>query len=395
MRIAVFFSHPIQYFTPLWQELSRRPGVTLRVYYFSRQGLDASLDADFGVSFAWDIDLLAGHDARFLPRQWPTRDLHDGSPFGLNRGMVAALREGWDAVAISGYVHANNWLITGVCAALGIPVLLWADSNPRIERGKPAWKLAAKRAVLSVFLPRVTAFLATGGGTREYLVHYGVSSSAIFIAPYAVDVVRFRNAVRDATPAHIDALRTRWRIPQGRRIVMFCGKLARWKRPLDVLAAVKRLNRPDTLAVFVGDGELRAALDRSAGEHAVVVGFVNQSEIPLALSLADVLVLSSDFEPYGMVVAEAQSLGVPAVVSDACGCYGPESVLLDGTSGFVYPAGNVEALTDRLRRLLDDDGLRTRMQLAAAAQGDTQSPIAAADGVLAAVQFTRAVRARQ
>jgi glycosyltransferase involved in cell wall biosynthesis len=56
---------------------------------------------------------------------------------------------------------------------------------------------------------------------------------------------------------------------------------------------------------------LRAELERTAGECGVIAGFVNQTEIPLALSLADVLVLSSEFEPYGMVVAEAQALGTP------------------------------------------------------------------------------------
>lgn len=389
MRIAVFFSHPIQYFTPLWQELARRAGVTLRVYYFSRQGLERSLDVDFGVSFAWDIDLLARHDARFLPRQWPTRNPHDSSPLALNHGIIAALREGWDAVVISGYAHANNWLITAACNTLGIPVLLWADSNPRIEGGKPAWKLATKRAVLSVYLQRVAAFLASGGGTREYFQHYGVDPRAIFIVPCAVDVTRFRNTVRDASPARITELRERWRIPRDKRIAMFCGKLARWKRPLDMLRAVKRLNRTDTLAVFVGDGEERRALEQQAGEHGVVVGFVNQSEIPLVLSLADVLVLSSEYEPYGMVVAEAQALGVPAIVSDACGCYGPDSVLLDGISGFVYPTGDVAALTEYLRRILDDGALHTRLQRAAAARGDTQSPIVAADGVIDAVNYAK------
>src|SRR5260370_21044177 len=69
MRIAAFISHPIQYFTPLWQEVSRRPNVHLKVFYFSRQGLDPSFDPGFGKLMAWDMDLLAGHESQFLPRQ--------------------------------------------------------------------------------------------------------------------------------------------------------------------------------------------------------------------------------------------------------------------------------------------------------------------------------------
>lgn len=384
MRIAVFNSHPIQYFTPLYQELSRRPGVVLQVFYFSRHGLDLTRDTDFGVSFAWDIDLLAGHQSRFLPRAWPTRDPHDASPRALNREIVHVLREGWDAVVIHGYAHANNWLIAATCRLLGIPVLMWADSNLALERHASASKLALKRQVVPLFLKGVTAVLAAGGATRAYFEHYGFDTHAIFIVPCAVDVARFRQTVQGTSAAQLDALRARWRIPHGKRIVMFCGKLAAWKRPLDVLDAVQRLQRDDVIAVFVGDGEQRAEIERRAGNTAVVTGFVNQSEIPLALSLADVLVLSSEIEPYGMVVAEAQALGVPAVVSEACGCHGPESVLLDGVSGFVYPTGNIDQLANRLQRILTDDSLRATMQLKAAERGAMQSQLAAADGVLAA-----------
>jgi glycosyltransferase involved in cell wall biosynthesis len=393
LRVAAFISHPIQYFTPLWKELSARPGISLRVHYFSRQGLEHSLDAGFGTSFAWDIDLRAGHDHRFLPRQWPTRDPIDHTPRALNAGIWSALREGWDVVFIGGYAHLNNWLITAACSALGIPVLCFADTNLRTEQGKPGWKLAAKRAALSAFLPRISAFLAAGGGTRAYLEHYGARPETIFICPYAVDVERFRRTVRDASPERLAELRARWGIPVARRIVMFCGKLVPWKRPLDVLDAVLQLGREDTLAVFVGDGELRAELERRGDARVVTTGFVNQAEIPLALSLADVLVLSSEYEPYGMVVAEAQAIGVPAIVSESCGCHGADSVLHDGVSGFVYPTADVAALVARLDQLLGDDPLLARMRTHAVIQGDSQSQASAADGFVAAARF--AMRSRQ
>ena len=391
LRIAAFISHPIQYFAPLWRELASRPGVQLRVYYFSRMGLEAANDADFGTSFAWDIDLLGGYESEFLPRQWPTRNPLHHTPRALNSGLIRALREGWDAVFINGYVHINNWVLTLAAEALSVPVLCFADSNLLAERGNSALKLAAKRAFLRRFLPHVQACLAAGGSTRRYFEHYGVREQDIFICPYAVDVERFEARVRSAGPAGRAELRARWGIPADRRIVMFCGKLVDWNRPLDVLEAIKGLNDPNVVAVFVGEGALKPALQRDPG-RAFAVGFVNQTDIPLALSLADVLVLSSEHEPYGMVVAEAQSLGVPAVVSDACGCHGPESVLEDGVSGFVYPTGDIAALRDRLRRMLYDQELLGRMRDAAKARGATQSQVAAADGFLAAVRHAAGER---
>jgi hypothetical protein len=102
--------HPIQYRTPLWQELARRPGFDLTVFYFSKHGVVPAVDPGFGVAFAWDIYVLAGHENVFLPRCWPTRDPLDYGAWALNRGILAALRKGWDAVFIAGYAHANNWL---------------------------------------------------------------------------------------------------------------------------------------------------------------------------------------------------------------------------------------------------------------------------------------------
>lgn len=392
LRIAAFVSHPIQYRTPLWQELARRPGVELGVFYFSKHGVVPALDPGFGVAFAWDTDVLAGHEHEFLPRRWPTRDPLDYGAWGLNRGILAALRRGWDAVFIAGYAHANNWLIVAACKRLGIPVICFADTTLQSAQAKTFGRRLLKRGMLTTFVRSATAFLAAGGQTRAYLEHYGAAPESIFICPYAVDVDRFRAVVARAGPAGREELRQRWRIPPRARIAMFCGKLVPWKRPLDLVRAALAIGREDVVAVFVGDGELREAILASGGERVRVTGFVNQSEIPLALSLADVLVLPSSFEPYGMVVAEAQCLGVPAIVSDACGCHGEDSVLRHGVSGFVVPTGDVAALATTIGLLLADEPLRRRMGQQASLQGATQSNVAAADGFLSAVEFAQRKR---
>jgi glycosyltransferase involved in cell wall biosynthesis len=386
VRIAAFISHPIQYFSPLWRELSQRRDVTLKVHYFSRQGVDQVLDPGFGVSFAWDIDLISGYESEFLPRQWPTRNAHDPRPRAINAGLIRALDQGWDVVFVNGYAHLNNWFLVAACERRGIPVLCFGDTNLRAEQRKPRIKRIAKRLALSQFMPRISAFLAAGGQSRAYFVHYGAANESVFICPYAVDVQRFRNTVEHATRAQTDELKRRWRVRPGQRVVMFCGKLVDWKRPLDLVHALRLLDRADVLGVFVGEGPMRVQIEAEGGGSVVVTGFVNQREIPLVLSLADVLVLSSSFEPYGMVVAEAQALGVPAIVSDACGCHGPESVVQDGISGFVYPTGLVTALANRLAAILDNEPRRVEMMAHARAQGDTQSQQSAADGFLAAVQ---------
>ncbi len=387
MRVAVFLSHPIQYFTPLLQELSTRPGVEVKAFYFSRHGVDDSVDRGFGVRMKWDIDLRAGYESEFLPRQAPTRDVLDFSPTGLNRGLVAAVRSGWDAIFVAGYAHLNNWVILAAARRYGIPVLCFADSNLRDEAGKPLAKRVLKRIVLAPFLRGTTVFLGAGGQARAYLAHYGVAEEAVFLCPYAVDVDRFRGRVGAMSLEDRKRFGAELGIPPDKRVVLFCGKLVEWKRPGDLVEACARLAREDVVAVLVGDGDQRAAIERRSDGGVVVTGFVNQTDLPVVLSLADVFVLPSSREPYGIVASEAQCLGVPAIVSDVCGCHGPGSVVQDGVSGFVYPCGDVDALAEKIRLLLDDDDLHARMRSAAQIQGDTQSQVCAADGFVAAVEY--------
>lgn len=104
-------------------------------------------------------------------------------------------------------------------------------------------------------------------------------------------------------------------------VVLFAGKLQPWKRPLDLVDAATCMERQANF-VFVGDGPLRSDLqDRTAGlPHAGVVGFVNQPEIGQWYGMADVFVLPSATEPWGLAVNKAMASGAVPVVSDAVGC---------------------------------------------------------------------------
>jgi glycosyltransferase involved in cell wall biosynthesis len=62
--------------------------------------------------------------------------------------------------------------------------------------------------------------------------------------------------------------------------------------------------------------------------------------------------LASDVEPHGQVVTESLFLGRPAIVSDRVGCVGVEDVMRDGETGFVYPCGDINALTTAMEALM-------------------------------------------
>jgi glycosyltransferase involved in cell wall biosynthesis len=82
------------------------------------------------------------------------------------------------------------------------------------------------------------------------------------------------------------------------------------------------------------------------------VGFKNQNEIKSFYYAADLLVVPSDFETWGLVVNEAFSCSLPALVTDQCGVAG--DLVLSGQTGDIYPVGDWKAATEKISRLVKD-----------------------------------------
>lgn len=113
---------------------------------------------------------------------------------------------------------------------------------------------------------------------------------------------------------------------------------------------------------IVGDGELRSALSAQAESLGLAgcVTFVPATKDVVAVYRdTSVLAMSSRYEGFGMVLLEAQTVGLP-VVSFACKC-GPSEIVNDGVDGYLVAPGDVDAMADRLVRLMQDGALRRRM----------------------------------
>jgi glycosyltransferase involved in cell wall biosynthesis len=159
----------------------------------------------------------------------------------------------------------------------------------------------------------------------------------------------------------------------GRRAaVLSVGNWVARKGLLDLLDAVGRLPDDAVTLHLVGDPDaepayaarVRARLAAPDLTGRVVVhGPVTVAEVAAFYAAADVFALASSREPYGTVYGEAMATGLP-VVGYAAGNL--PHLARDGEEGLVVPPGNVSALAAALRRLAEDDALRTRLGAAAA-----------------------------
>jgi glycosyltransferase involved in cell wall biosynthesis len=342
-RLGVVATHPIQYQTPLYKEISRRKAVDLDVAFLSKRGAQAYRDPGFGVSVAWDVDLLGGYRWTLLER----RSL--GGTASWLRALIGWLAR-QDIVVLHGHSDPSMLLAVATCRMRGVPYLLRGESHA--EPTSRGGRRLARHLLASFTVRGAAGALPIGRLNAAFYERYGRIPH--FGAPYSVDNHRFR-IMSDAARATRDRRLGTLGLNPHRPTVIFAGKLTSRKRPLDAVRAVEHCGGAVNL-VIVGDGPLREQIRPFERELPVrCLGFINQEELPAWYASGDVLVLPSESEPWGLVVNEGMACGLTPVVSDAVGC---AADLVDGV-GEIFPAGNIEELAAALMRAsADNDGRR-------------------------------------
>ena len=367
VRLAYLVSHPIQYQAPLLRRIAADPAIDLTVLFGSDFSVRAYQDEGFGVDVAWDVPLLEGYRHEILPVLRDTGRVSVGAP--LNRGILGRLRgsggePAFDALWVHGYASVNAMQGMAAAKALGIPVLLRADSWLR-DRSRSGGKLRAKRAFFRMLEELVDAVLPTGQLNAEYWHHYFGDAIPQFLMPYAVDNAFFQAKSAEASRRR-EELRQEFALAPGRPVILFASKLQTRKCCADLVEAYRRLllldrSGPPPCLLVVGDGEERGDLEEQARgmEGVRFCGFRNQSELPRFFDLATVFVLPSEHEPWGLIVNEVMNAGRAVIVSDDVGCQ--PDLVTDGIEGCVYPVRDIDGLTHALHRVLDEPGAAEAM----------------------------------
>ena len=374
LRLAYLVSHPIQYQAPLLRRIALEAGIDLTVLFGSDFSARGYRDEGFGIQVAWDTPLLEGYKHRVLPA-W--RD--DGTVSALtpiSRNLLGALRNrdgsaAFDALWVHGYASVNALHGMVLARALGIPVLLRAESW-LADRPRGASRLLAKKLFLRALRPFVSAVLPIGSHNAEYWRAYLGDSVPQFPMPYAVDNQFFAEKAA-AAQSLLPALRTELQMEAGRPVILFASKLQERKHADHLLHALRELTsrgrcQGEPYLVMVGDGEERPRLEamaRDAGlDHVRFAGFRNQTELPAFFALCDVFVLPSRHEPWGLITNEVMATGKPVILSSDVGA--ARDLVTDEVEGYVYPFGDIGALTLALEAVLATPDRARQMGEAAA-----------------------------
>jgi glycosyltransferase involved in cell wall biosynthesis len=363
IRLAHFVTHPIQYFAPLYRALASLPGIDLTVFFGSRHGLEASFDEGFGRAVRFDVPLLDGYRHRFLVNRGSGVSSRGYANFDCPEADDLFRPANFDLVWLHGWAYRAHRQIIQAARRSGLPYLIRAETNLVI---KPRYSLRwlASRLLVGGMLRAAAGCLCVGRSNRDFYRSLGVPESRLHPAHYSVDGHRFRDAA--GSPEDRGRVRAEHGAGPATFVVAASAKAIPRKRLQDAVRAVGRLGADAHLWVL-GDGPLRARLEglacREAPGRVRWHGFVNQSRIPALLGAADVFVMPSEDEPWGLAVNEAMACGLPAVCSDGVGC--AADLVRPGETGYLHRVGDVRALANHLDDLRADRAACRRMGQAA------------------------------
>ena len=259
------------------------------------------------------------------------------------------LRDIQPDIVISFLTRTN---ILTLLANPGVPVIVSERNNASMQPLPAIWAWLRR-----TLYPRASALVTMTAGAMNQLAKF---------APPVTRVI----------PNHASALPARRAALDGQSLVAV-GRLVPQKG-FDLLLpafAKAALDHPDWTLTIWGEGDERASLEaqRDALGLRERVFLPGVTETPGGWTTgADLFVLSSRFEGWGLVVGEAMAAGIPTIAFDCE--FGPAEMIRHDQSGLLVPAGDVDALATALGRLMGDEKSRRRLGAAGAQAMERLSP---------------------
>jgi len=358
-KLAIVAPTCFYYQTPLFRALAMNERLDLTVYFCSDEGLSGKdVKSSYGSDEKWGGEggLLDGYGSKFLKNYSPwgsyLKSLVGLANFGIWRELS---REQPDAVIVMSWMNPTWWLVFLACVRFKIPVLFMTDANVSAERLKSKWKSWVKKILLGKFLFRLTSgFLYAGKANRQLYSYYGVPENKLvpfaYSWGYGAMVEQSEHLIGQK-----NELRKKYGLPHDSFIILYCGRLSPEKGSQVLMEAYKMIDRPNKALVLVGDGRQKGHLKRlvegNGLDEVYFMGFKDRNEIGNFYSLADLLVLPSHRETWGIVVNEALCFSLPVIVSDQVGA-GNEMVMHQ-ENGLIFPAGDSRMLAGQIKAIMD------------------------------------------
>lgn len=257
------------------------------------------------------------------------------------------LKKEYDAIVIGGYSSPTAILAMAYLRLRGIPFYMEVDGG--LIRQERKLKHFVKKTLVSM----ANLWLSTGRYTTEYLVHYGAKKDCITDYPFS------SLYEKDILPAMIpqtekQALRSELGISE-KHMILAIGQFIH-RKGFDVLMHAAQ-NVHEDMGIYIVGGEATEeylTLREKLGlKNVHFLGFQKKECLAQFYKAADLFVLPTREDIWGLVINEAMAYGLPVITTDRC-VAGME-LIENGVNGYIVPVEDADALAQKINAVLGSD----------------------------------------
>ena len=257
------------------------------------------------------------------------------------------LKKQYDAIVVCGYSSPTAVLAMAYLRLCRIPFYMEVDGGLVRQDGK------LKHFVKKSLVCMANRWLSTGVHTTGYLVHYGAREEKIthypFSSLYERDILEVPVSRQEK-----EVLRRELDIPE-KQMILAIGQMIH-RKGFDVLLKAAKDLDPETGIYFVG-GEAKEEYWKLREELGLknvhFLGFQKKERLAQYYKAADVFVLPTREDIWGLVINEALAYGLPTITTDRC-VAGLE-LIENGINGYVVPVEDADALAEKIQAVLASD----------------------------------------
>ena len=268
-------------------------------------------------------------------------------------------RNKFDVLILNGWQDFACQVGILLCKLTGRRYIIWSESTVNEE----SWRRSLTLPLVKLMVRGADACIAIGTRSREYFEKLGAAPQKIFLAQYTVDVDHFTRESR-VGQSEKNAIKAKIGISTS-KVILYVGQFIERKGLKYLISAYNNLKKEigDVSLVLVGYGPQKKQLEVQIGQKKIQDVFfkdhVELPEMPKMYAIADVFVLPSYEETWGLVINEAMAAGLPIVTTDKVGA--SEDLVRDSQNGFVVQARNSRALKLALEKIVTSEALRDKM----------------------------------
>ncbi|QJD87183.1 glycosyltransferase family 4 protein [Cohnella herbarum] len=270
----------------------------------------------------------------------------------VNWSIIKALRASrFDIYVLGCYSSPTEMAAIQWLRSHRIPFLLNSDGG-FIARERD-WKHRIKK----YFISSATGWLSSGQQCTKYLTHYGADPAFVYEYPFAS--LSYSEKERSPMrPERLESFKRQERLKS--KVILSIGQFISRKGFAELLKASPQLDDGQTSLVIVGGGPLKDEYKKIIKDmeldHVVLKDFMSREQLIEFYRAADLFVLPTHQDVWGLVINEAISFGLPVVTTTGAGA--AYDLVDDGRNGFVVDVRNMNEFVRKCQYLLDNDAAR-------------------------------------